>query len=731
VVFSYDYIYRSIKRAYSSGVFKWIAVYKLPEGEKVKLLVKVKDIPVIYSIEFVGNKALSEEELRRTIGVPENPSQFVEQQLQGISGPAIEEKIQLLKMIPLGKPLTSADIEEMVRRIKLRYALEGYPNVKVTYKIVPMKGASKLVFYIDEGHPQYVENIKIEGLKTLSPSDIKDVMQLKERSILLLRLHPAFSPQILKEDVRRINAYLKSHGYLEGKVVSYKVIKKDHGEWVDIVIKIHEGPRYKISKVILEGNTYFGYHELTDEFFRRLKHEDYYYNAEIIRFLQNYILQKYKNLGLYATRVYIEPIPDKKTKTVELVVHIKESGPVYNRWTEIRGNYETRDYVIRRELELHEGDLLTEERVKWSKIWLNRLGYFAGVQIKPELLTPEYAKTLVKVHERFTGQFSVGIGYSEISGVSGFVSLRKGNFLGTGDIVSISASWGQYARNYSFSYTRKWFLHQPQDLTFSAYDTYNDYTTYNISRKGVSATLTRRFWHFWRWTAGLDLQSINYSDVSPDASIYVKEMAQFNSATILRLGVERDTRDNYIFPSEGSYFGAFNRFGGILGGDEKFEKLTLQGSVYKSDPYFLHGTVFSVRAQTGFITPWGGKDIVPIDERFFVGGPYSIRGYKYGYAGPLDPNTDDPIGAKKMFVVNLEADYPIKKNFFYVAGFFDFGNGADTWGDLVKDVKAGAGFGLRFVTPMAPIKLDFAWKLKKVPGDTDRFRIHLTIGTYF
>jgi outer membrane protein insertion porin family len=730
LVYSPDLIYRSVKDGYLKGFFEKISIYRHENRNGVRLLVKVKDLPVVYDIEFVGNKELSDEELRRALGIPKNPEKFIQEQLKGISGPALEEKLKFLRSLPVGRPLTSAEIEKLVEKIKIKYALEGYPNVKVTYRVVPVKGASKLVFYIKEGSPEYVDRIIFRGLKGIDPDELKDVMVLKERSILAFRFHPPFSEQILKDDLKRIEEYLHSKGYLEAKVVGYK-IKKIDKEWVDVIIDLEEGPRYEISKVVLRGNTYFGYKELTKEFFRYLKHEGFYYDRELVEFLKKYILNKYKDLGLYATTVEIRTVPNKKTKTVELLVLIHESGPVYNRWTEIRGNYETRDYVIRRELELHEGDLVTRERVKWSKIWLNRLGYFSWVSVRPELLTPEYAKTEVDVKERFTGQFSVGLGYSETTGISGFISVRKGNFLGTGDIIGLTASWGEYARNYSFSYTRKWFLHEPQDLTFSAYNSYNDYDTYNISRKGLSVTLVRRFWHFWRWTVGTDFQSIKYTDVSPDASIYVKEMAQFNSATILRLGVERDTRDSYIFPSSGSYLGVFNRFGGFLGGDEKFEKLTVQGSIYKSDPFFMHGTVFSARAQAGFITPWGGKSVVPIDERFFVGGAYTIRGYRYGYAGPLDPNTGDPIGARKMFVVDLEADYPVKKDLFYVAGFFDFGNGAETWGGLVKDIKAGAGFGIRFITPMAPIKIDFAWKLKKVPGDGSRFRIHLTIGSFF
>ena len=730
IIYSHDYIYRAIKEGYSKGAFEYIGIYERKGKKEISLLVKVKDLPVIYDVQFVGNEELSSQELRKAIGVPENPQELIQQQTGYISGPAVEEKLKLMRLVPIGRPLTVEEIEEMVRRIKLRYALEGYPNVKVKYKIVPVKGASKLVFYIEEGKREYVERIKIKGLKHLSEREIKSVMELEEPNIFLLRFHPPFSPVVLKNDIKNIERYLRSKGYFEGKVESYSVkVSKNGG--VTVTLRIHEGTRYKVGNVKLVGNTYFGYKELTEYFFKKLNKEGGYFDERLVELLKREILNRYKNLGLYFTRVEVETEPNPKTKTVDIFVKVYESPPTYNRWTEIRGNYETRDYVIRRELELHEGDLVTQERVKWSKIWVQRLGYYAGVEVKPELLTPEYAKTDVKVKERFTGQFSVGIGYSETSGLSGFLSLKKGNFLGTGDIIGLTLSWGEYAKNYSFSYTRKWFLRKPQDLNISLYSSSHDYDTYNVSYKGFSTTLTRRFWHYWKWHIGLDLQSIDYSDISPDASIYVKEAAQFNSATILRFGFERDTRDNYLFPSEGSFLSLNEKIGGILGGDEKFAKVTLKGSIYKKDPFFDSGTIFSLRGQVGSIGTWGGVDVTPIDERFFVGGDYTIRGYKYGYAGPLDPNTKDPIGADKMWTFSVEADYPIKKNFFYVAAFADMGNGANSWGRLFSDIKAGVGFGIRFITPMAPIRLDFAWKLKKVEGDTNNFRVHLVIGSYF
>jgi len=730
IIYSPDYIYRSIKQAYSKGAFEFIAIYEKPTPKGVSLLVKVKDLPVIYDVQFIGNKEIKDEELRKVLGIPENPQELIEQQTGYISGPAVEEKLKIQKLVPIGKPLTLKEIEEMARRIELYYAYKGYPGTKVKWRIVPIKGASKLVFYIHEGKQKWVSKIEIKGLKQLNKKDILNVMELQEPNIFLFRSHPPFSKELLESDVETINEFLKSKGFFEGEVESYKVVNLGNGA-VKVVIKIHEGPRYKVGKVLLKGNTYFGYHELTDKFFKKLKKHGYFYDQRWVDLLKKEILKKYQNLGLYFTKVAIERKINPKRKVVDLIVHIKESPPTYDRWVEIKGNYETRDYVIRRELELHEGDLITEEKVKWSKIWLERLGYYAQTRINIEPLKKNYAKTNVKVTERFTGQFSVGIGYSETSGLSGFVSLRKGNFLGTGDILGLTLSWGEYARNYSFSYTRKWFLRKPQDLSFDIYSTQHEYDTYSIKTKGLSTTLTRRFWHYWRWYVGLDIQSINYYDISPDASIYVKEASQFNSARIIRFGVARDTRNSYIFPTDGSYLAVDEKVGGLLGGDEKFAKATFTGSVYKEDPYFDTGLIFSLRGRLGFVGPWGGKKVEPIDERYFVGGDFTIRGYKYGYAGPVDPNTHDPIGAKYMWFTSFEADYPIKRRMFYLAGFFDVGNGANKLGDLFQNIKAGTGFGVRFITPMAPVRLDFAWKLKKVPGDTNRFRIHLILGSFF
>ncbi|RUM31584.1 MAG: outer membrane protein assembly factor BamA, partial [Aquifex sp.] len=287
-------------------------------------------------------------------------------------------------------------------------------------------------------------------------------------------------------------------------------------------------------------------------------------------------------------------------------------------------------------------------------------------------------------------------------------------------------------RNNSISYTKKWFLKKPMDLDFSAFDRRIEYTTYTVQRTGFSVALSKEFWEYWRASIGTTIQRVKYSDISEDAVSYIKEQEGTRNSRKIFLTLRRDTRDYYLLPTKGSIIVLRNAVGvGLLGGDEKFYKLELEGAKYFSDTYFDTGLILSLKGEIGLVEGYGGKK-VPIDERFFVGGDFTIRGYEYGYAGPVDPATLDPIGAKKKIITSVELMYPLYKKMFFLATFFDYGLGADNWDDFkLSNFRGGYGIGLRIITPFAPIRIDWAFKTKTVPGDTNRSRIHFVLGTFF
>ncbi|MEZ0337761.1 MAG: outer membrane protein assembly factor BamA [Aquificaceae bacterium] len=727
--YSPDLVRESIRRMYRSGFFDEVAVYEERQGDQVVLIYKVKDLPVIYKIEFQGNKKIKSEDLEKKIGIETEVGKIdIEEITKGYtSSPAIEEKLEIQRRLKLGRVLTREEMEYIKRKIIEAYAKEGYPNVEVEYSLVPKKGASKIVYTIREGEPEYVKSIRFEGNKSFSSKKLLELMETKPVSLLAFRLKPPFSEEVLKEDVKKIRDFYRSEGFFEAKV-DYSV--KREGNRYEISIKIEEGPRYKLKDLNIEGNTLFAYKELVGDILK--KNRGGYYRREVIDRLKDNIRKRYSEMGFLGVSVEEREDVNPEKKSVSLSLKIQEGEPVYVSRIEVQGNYESRDYVIRRELRLHEGELANLKEMERSKTRIFNLGYYEDVSIDPFPSEGKNWDFVAKVGERFTGQFSVGLGYNQVTGISGFVSLRKGNFLGTGDIAGISVSYGSKYKDNSLSYTRKWFLNKPIDLAGSIYDRRIEYTTYTVERTGIDLIFSREFAEFWRVGAGVSLQKVNYKNISSNASPLIQQEAGTRQSRKFLFSLTRDTRDNYLFPSKGSLTEInYSAAVPVLGGNEKFNKIILSHQHFFKDRWLDTGLILSVKGVFGMVEPYGGKR-VPLDERFFVGGDFTVRGYKYGYAGPLDPNTNDPVGAKREAIFSIEANYPLYKNILYGAVFYDTGLGFDNWNELkTQNLRGGFGVGIRFITPFAPIKLDWAFKTKKVPGDTSRSKLHFVLGVFF
>lgn len=727
--YSPDLVRESIRRMYRSGFFDEVAVYEERQGDQVVLIYKVKDLPVIYKIEFQGNKKIKSEDLEKKIGIETEVGKIdIEEITKGYtSSPAIEEKLEIQRRLKLGRVLTREEMEYIKRKIIEAYAKEGYPNVEVEYSLVPKKGASKIVYTIREGEPEYVKSIRFEGNKSFSRGKLLGLMETKPVSLLAFRLKPPFSEEVLKEDVKKIRDFYRSEGFFEAKV-DYSV--KREGNRYEINIKIEEGPRYKLKDLNIEGNTLFAYKELVGDILK--KNRGGYYRREVIDKLKDNIRKRYSEIGFWGVSVEEREDVNPEKKSVSLSLRIQEGEPVYVNRIEVQGNYESRDYVIRRELRFQEGELANLKEIERSKTRIFNLGYYEDVSIDPFPSEGKNWDFVAKVRERFTGQFSVGLGYNQVTGISGFVSLRKGNFLGTGDIAGISVSYGSKYKDNSLSYTRKWFLNKPIDLTGSIYDRRIEYTTYTVERTGLDLILSREFAEFWRVGTGVSLQRVRYKDISSNASPLIQQEAGTRQSRKFLFSITRDTRDNYLFPSQGSLTEInYSVAVPVLGGNEKFNKLILSHQHFFKDRWLDTGLILSVKGVFGMVEPYGGKR-VPLDERFFVGGDFTVRGYKYGYAGPLDPNTNDPVGAKREVIFSIEANYPLYKNILYGAVFYDTGLGFDNWNELkTQNLRGGFGVGIRFITPFAPIKLDWAFKTKKVPGDTSRSKLHFVLGVFF
>ena len=726
--FSIEKVREDIRRLFKTGFFKSIEVHKFEEDGKVRLLYVVEDLPVIYKIEFEGNRELDDEDLSDRLGIETEVGKIDVEELitEYTSSPAIEERLEIQRKIKLGRVLSPREIDFIVRRIKEIYTEEGYPDVEVSYEIVPKKGASKLVFHIRENAEKYVVDIVFEGNKTFSSRKLKGLMETRDRNIFIFRFKPPFSEEVLREDVERIREFYRSEGFLEVKV-DYRVERKNGRH--DVYISVEEGPRYKLKELRIEGNELYAYSELVGNILKKNRRKGGYYRREVIDRIKANIRSLYAEIGFANVLVQEEKRVDPRNKEVVVTLKVREGKPVYIRKVKIEGNYETRDYVIRRELRVQEQELALRRGIKRSRSRIMNLGYYEDVQIQPFPAGEEEWDLLVKIRERFTGQFSVGLYYNEITGLSGFANIKKGNFMGTGDIIGFSISYGARYRDNSISYTDRWFLRKPMDLTWSVFDRRTEYITYTIERTGASATLSTEFWEYWRWSVGLSAQRIRYSDINPGAPAFIRAQEGARESRRFTISISRDTRDYFLFPTEGSYLSLSYTFAApVFGGTERFHKVIFIGSKFLKDTYFDTGFVFSSKVTLGFVEPYGGAE-VPLDERFFVGGDFTIRGYNYGMAGVVDRDYN-PIGSTKELILNFELNYRIT-DMFYVGAFYDTGLGADDIREFdPRNWRGGYGIGIRFLY-VFPIRIDFAWKTKRVPGDPSPFRVHFVIGSMF
>jgi len=631
-------------------------------------------------------------------------------------GPELAEKLASIKR-GLGRVFSIDEIERMKLIIKKLYEKEGFYNVKVSYYF----RGNTLVFNIKEGTPAYVAKIIIEGNKQVDTDEILDVMETKERSPWKLRFRPPLEKDVLLDDIERIRELYRDKGFFDVQISKPKIELKE-GEKYYITIKIKEGKRYKLVGLDIKGNDLFTKKELFEDLKEKPKVGDYY-NGKAIKELKKNILKKYTDLGFVFAQVYIQKMLDRTKKTVRVRYVINKDKRYFVDLINISGNYESKDSTIRRELKFSPGDLFVRDKIKKSQSTIYRLGFYNSIAFNPVFKGAELMDIDVKVSERFTGQLSLGVGYSQFTGFSVFGSVKKGNFRGTGDTISASISIGTRYKNNQISYLHRWAFYKPVDLGFSVYQRSADYYSFTSERIGANVSLTYRFNDIWSTGLTLGYDHVKYSDIEDYAPTRIKEQEGSYSLPSIAWYINRYTVDNRLLPTEGMDTTLTLKTGF---GSRGFYKYYISHAMFFKDKIFHTDWVFSFKARYGEITP--KNDLVPLDELFFVGGDFTIRGFDYGMAGPYDQNLD-PLGAKKEIIFNYQLNHPITENMLWGYVFLDQGKGFDS-GNPFSDLYYSVGVGIKIVTPMAPIDIYYG-KVQNPPPGVGSSRLGFIIGTFF
>jgi outer membrane protein insertion porin family len=645
-------------------------------------------------------------------------------------------------------------VKEDSEQIRKLYFSKGYYGVKVEYKVDYLETNEAVVtFTISEGPKGRIQKLVFKGNKRIKRSELKKVMTTKQRNILsFITQTGVLDEDVLKNDIQLLTAYYFDQGYLEAKISEPK-IDLSKPKKIRIEIEIVEGPQYHIGDIDFKGDVLTNKEALFKVL--KIKRGDVYSNSAIRREI-NGLTEKFADQGYAYVEINPETSVDNKNLLVHLAFEIEKKKRVFYEKIQIVGNTKTRDKVIRRELGVAEGELYSAGNMNKSRDRLKRTGYFKEVEFTTSRgSTEEQINLDIKAEEAPTGAFTFGVGYSSLESVMATASVGDRNLFGLGYHGVLRVSLGFESQYFKLGLTDPYFLGYPYTAGFDLYhERVDTFETYAYQVTGGNLRFGKELTEKSRIDLMYKLETINVYNVKEIASDYIKEQQGRRLTSAISLSPSIDTRDDYFNPRRGGQHSLFiQNAGGILGGDNYFVKVVGKTSWFFPLP--LNSTL-NLRAQAGVAVPYGGKisipitdyvynsttnqyevsgvhiaekDRLPIYEKFFVGGITTVRGFKYGEAGPIDEN-GEPAGANKMVVFNAELIFPISREIgLRGALFFDVGKGFDRFKE-VTPLKFAAGPGIRWFSPFGPIHIDIGFNLNPKKGEKGHV-IDFTAGTVY
>lgn len=618
----------------------------------------------------------------------------------------LEGEVEAKSRGPFSEGIVNADLQ----RIREVYKRAGRGSAKVSFRTVDLpNGRLDVIYVIDEGDKTGIKAINFVGNQAYSESKLRELMSSSEMNFLsFIKTSDVYDPDRITNDLDIVRRYYLKNGYADFRVVNadarYVEGEGDAG-WV-ITVTVDEGEQYRVGAVAIDSRLPGLDGQSLDGEIRAQVGD--VYNAEDVERTLTGVTNQVARQGHPFAQVRPTGQRDRATHTVALGFVVEDGPRVYVERINVRGNTRTRDYVIRRELDITEGDAYNRVLTDRAERRLNGLGFFKKVRFSNE---PGSAADRViiniDVEDQPTGSFSVAGGYSTQDGIIGEVSVSESNFLGRGQYVRVAGTAGQYARGVDFSFTEPYFLGYRLAAGFDAFYKYSDQTRYSRyettvygGQLRVGLPITEEFGVTLRYSLyNTELKVPNtikrpYNDCSnpipgytsvytatdnlvggvprPDliglakypqcaldgeASIALKG-SQGNTLTSLAgLTLAYSTLDNLALPRNGLYAELKPDIAG-LGGDSKFFRVTGDARYYKE---LYEDVVGFVRLQGGHISALTDEKL-RITDQFFLG-PSLVRGFAPNGIGPRDVGIADSrsnaIGGTTYVGGTVEVQFPI------------------------------------------------------------------------
>ena len=680
--FSPRVLREDIERLYALRLFDDIQVTAEEVDDGMRILLTVTEKPAVRNVIIEGRRRGAEEEVRQRVVLKE------------------------------GAMFSRNLLNDSVTGLQEYYRQEGYYFAHVRPEVVAVDDNQvDVTLHITEGDKVRIRRIQFTGNRHFPDIVLQGEIQTKPYSVPIVSGGASlYRPEGLRVDLQLLQNFYQNNGFINIQLGEPTVEINREASSVIMTIPIaSEGEQYKVGAVGLTGDEIFEEAELRRMV--RLRTGEIYSREQV----RNDILgltNAYTDQGYAFADATPTIALDNERRLVNVTYTIQPGPRVYIGRIDIRGNERTRDWVIRRELRIDEGELYSGQQLLRSRQRLTNLDYFEEIKIDT-LRRPEQGliDLEVDVTEKSTGQFSAGLGFSSVETVVFQASVTQRNLFGRGQVITAQGRIGGLSQDFSISFAEPWLFGRPINAGASVYRHDVDFQTFDSRRTGFALTLGRAFGEFLRTSVTYRFEELDISDIEPGAADLLEEQEGSSLTSSVTPSVVWDSRNSRFNPSQGSLNSLEFDIAG-LGGENQFYKLIGETTWYYPLPYGLSGFI---KGRFGIGAGYGGEDL-PASERFFLGGPTTVRGFGFRDIGPQDLD-GNPLGGTSFVQFNLEVGRSFSRILRLVT-FMDVGNvySEDQTFDL-GEMRRSVGFGIRFITPVGPVRLDWGFKLDRRPGE--------------
>ena len=699
----------SVRALFKTGFFDDVKVKK--DGNDLILIFKER--PAIGTISLSGNEDIETDELLgnlKQIGFAE------------------------------GRVFLQSQLEMVEQELQRQYYSFGKYAAKITSKVTELDNNRIAInINISEGLVAKIKKINIVGNNIFSEKEILKEFKLSTpRMFSFFFKNDQYSKQKLSGDLESLRTYYLDRGYLNFTIDSTQVTITPDKKDIYITINITEGEPYKVSEVKLGGNLTLSENEILELIL--IKAGELFSRKKVVETTKK-ITDLFGEKGYSFANVNSIPDIDKEDKTVSITFFVDPGKRVYVRRINFSGNNKTKDEVLRREMRQQEGAWISTAQVERGKLRLQKTGYFTDVNVETAMVTgtSDQVDVNYSVEEAPGGQFGIGLGFSQSSGLILTTSLSQDNFLGSGKRVSFAFNNSDINSRYSIGYVNPYYTLDGISRGFNVFYKETDAFDANLAEydtKDVGADVI----------FGIPISETNSIDTSVlykrtdislggTASTQVRDFVTLNGNEYdifsWNLGFNYDTRNKAILPDKGTYHRIGSEVVIPAGSDVEYYKLSYETKWFKD---IFEDYILTLGADVGYGDAYGDTTELPFFENFYVGGPRSVRGYKENTIGPRD-TSNRPLGGSTKIVGNAELilPFPFLKDVkqVRVTGFLDAGSVYGPDDDIeFDDIRYSSGLSAIWISPFGAISASYAVPFGTKSTDQEQ-NFQFTFGTSF